>query len=309
MLPKKNNWRKLPLQISPILIVSIGLHGLALLIPVPDKAPPAEPEIEMPDPISVTELPKVTRPKPTAPPESIFAPPPVVAPAPAPVEPPPPQIIVVEAEPPAQPPRPDPLPAPTLDPTPNPIPDPIPDPTPTPDPTVTPTPDPVVQVRRSRGTSPAEEKQKRDEGTQNLETLTAANPGAFKPVKKALNLSFPADSYCIKTEAEEVVSEVEAFVAIVIEQYDDGSLEFIDGGIINTADYDVVDTWIDQTVFPPDEQDPNIAETPDIPATADLDIFRWVQDSYTKTLFEDGETVATFGVSVTVALVNNCLNN
>jgi len=87
-------------QISPILIVSIGLHGLALLIPVPDKAPPKEPEIELPEPISVTELPDIS--KPSLPIEPTFTPAPTVVPQsePAPVVvSPPPQVIIVEQEP------------------------------------------------------------------------------------------------------------------------------------------------------------------------------------------------------------------
>lgn len=318
MLSEKINWRKLFLKLSPVLIISLGLHGLALFIPVPDESPSADPETDLPAPIPVTDLPITDLPivdKPPAPlPETTFAPtvvpePPVPQPPaqvpvpeqapeqppePAPIIQPPPQVIVVEPDPP--------------EPTPQPTPAPEPTPTPqsTPAPTPEPTPEPVVQVRRSRGTSPADIDQKRNESTQNLSNLTAANPGAFKQVKAPLTLNFPADGYCIKTDTEEDVSAVETFVAIVIEKDASGDLYFIDGSVIDTADYDVIDAWVDRTVFPPDELDPNVAKPLKIPETTDLDIFQWVQNSYGEALFEENETVATFGISTTVALVNNC---
>lgn len=54
-LNQLNNW------VTPLVVVSIGLHGLVLALPMPDLAKPPEPEPELPEPevIQVVSLPKL----------------------------------------------------------------------------------------------------------------------------------------------------------------------------------------------------------------------------------------------------------
>lgn len=63
MPPEKTTWRKFTNWLSPLLLVSLGLHGLAMLIPLPGKNEPVEePKAELPEPIAVTQLPKTSQP-------------------------------------------------------------------------------------------------------------------------------------------------------------------------------------------------------------------------------------------------------
>lgn len=54
-LNQLNNW------VTPLILVSIGLHGLVLALPMPDLAKPPEPEPNLPEPdvIQVVSLPKL----------------------------------------------------------------------------------------------------------------------------------------------------------------------------------------------------------------------------------------------------------
>lgn len=106
----KPSWKKLIGWLGPVLLASLGLHALLLLVPIPESEPIEEVEVELPDPIQVTELPLIEGPE--LPPE---APPAAFIPEPAPVieEAPPPepevqQPIVIEAAP-LPPDEPDPL--------------------------------------------------------------------------------------------------------------------------------------------------------------------------------------------------------
>ena len=84
--PKFNSW------LTTLVLVSIGLHGLVLALPMPSLEPPAEIEAvpDDPDVIQVVTLPKLA----TAP-ESPQPPPPEPLPEPPPPEPPPVDDIVI----------------------------------------------------------------------------------------------------------------------------------------------------------------------------------------------------------------------
>ena len=77
---------------SPLLILSLGLHGLVMLLPLAEKEEIVEEVPELPEPIQVSELPELDIPAP----ESASAP--VFSPAPAPKAPPatPPSAPVVQ---------------------------------------------------------------------------------------------------------------------------------------------------------------------------------------------------------------------
>lgn len=83
-----NNW------VTPLVLVSIGLHGLVLVLPMPDLAKPPEPEPELPEPevIQVVSLPKLA----TGPEESVE--PPLPEPEPEEEPPPPEPEEIIEEE-------------------------------------------------------------------------------------------------------------------------------------------------------------------------------------------------------------------
>lgn len=107
----KNKTLRTPLRkalafLSPLLIVSAGLHGLAMLLPVPEREEIVEEDPELPESIQVSELPEIELPEPE--PEPVFVPvpepeaPPIVQqPAPAVQQP-----VVVQPQPVVQPPQP-----------------------------------------------------------------------------------------------------------------------------------------------------------------------------------------------------------
>ncbi|MEO0768304.1 MAG: hypothetical protein AAFY72_02550 [Cyanobacteria bacterium J06649_4] len=78
--------------LSPLLVLSLALHGVAFLIPIPPKAEVPEPEEPLPDPIPITDLPLVSLPEPE-PEEPVVAPPPPPPPPPEPVAAPPPVAV------------------------------------------------------------------------------------------------------------------------------------------------------------------------------------------------------------------------
>ncbi|MEM8612887.1 MAG: hypothetical protein AAGF93_12785 [Cyanobacteria bacterium P01_H01_bin.105] len=79
-LPKWNSW------VTPLVLASIGLHGLVMALPMPDLAdiPPVPPELPEPDVIQVVTLPKLAKidgsPKPPLPEPPPEEPPPVEEP-------------------------------------------------------------------------------------------------------------------------------------------------------------------------------------------------------------------------------------
>lgn len=311
MPPAKSNWRKLIYRLSPVLIVSLGLHALALLIPVPDKDIAKEPDVELPEPISVTELPKSAKPTP--------APPPAAEPAfVLPPEPPPePVVQPLPPEPPAQmepapiaPPEPSIAPEPAIDPdplSPDPTPDPAPDPTPepTPEPTLQ-TPAPISQARSMEGTSDTDFTNKLKELIE-LYSIDPSNPVAFKSFRSSLDLTFPADDYCLKDEGDAVATTAQSFLSVLIERDEAGdSFDVVDGEALTLTGYSVVDKWIDKTAFPSDMVDPNEVEAIKTPKPASLDIFDWMTNNYGQSLLEDGEDAILFSIGVEVTFANNC---
>ena len=84
------SWRPKFLRwLSPLLLVSLGLHGLGLLVPVPEKPEDiARPEYIEPESIQVSTLPPIAEPAPEPEP-----PPPPPEPPPPPVEEPLPPVV------------------------------------------------------------------------------------------------------------------------------------------------------------------------------------------------------------------------
>lgn len=309
MLPKKNSWRKLLFQISPILIVSVGLHGLALLIPVPDKVPPENPEVALLEPISVTQLPDVTqRPAPAPEPD------PLPLPKPEPDSIPNPEVIIQPqtdiaiAEPPAQ------LePEPEIEPEPEPEieiePEPEPEIEPEPEPEPEPAPEPTTQTRSTEGTSQADYASK-------LESLIGDyspdpdNPLPLEIIRTLLNLSFPTDdayAYCLKTEADEVALSAQAFISVLIAKDDaSDSFDWVDGGPITPTGYPIVDQWVDKTLFPGESTASGDVETVKTPKPGNFDIVDWLVNNAEQDLFEENEEEKILSIGVEVALVNNC---
>ncbi|PZO11760.1 MAG: hypothetical protein DCF25_18795 [Leptolyngbya foveolarum] len=72
--------------VSPLLLVSIGLHGLAMLLPIPEQEKVETEVVELPEPIQVSELPELDVQAPESQPVPVFAPAPVPE-APAVVQP------------------------------------------------------------------------------------------------------------------------------------------------------------------------------------------------------------------------------
>ncbi len=149
-LPKKLP-ANLQFWIRPMLLISVGLHGLVLATPMKSEKKSVEPAKKEPDKVKITQLPTkssapapkiapVTPPKalpvvtqPKTPPVVV---PPKVAPIMAPIVavPKPPQQVIPPPIPPQVIPRPQPVPSPSPSPSPAPAPSPVPTPTPTPAP-------------------------------------------------------------------------------------------------------------------------------------------------------------------------------
>jgi hypothetical protein len=125
----------------------------------------------------------------------------------------------------------------------------------------------------------------------------------MRRVRKTLNLSFPADGYCIQDESKNPVTEGQTSVGIVIEQ---GATDFSDGDTLQPTGSETVDAWIEKTVFPTDAVDPNETEPIETPEPSPLNIFEWISSNYGKPLFEGNETKKAFLVSIKVNLTNNC---
>ncbi|MEM6449137.1 MAG: hypothetical protein AAF703_02365 [Cyanobacteria bacterium P01_D01_bin.105] len=290
-----NRWRQSFLYwLSPILLASLGIHGLALLVPLPERNEVIEQEVvPLPDPISVTTLPPA--PEPTVLPPEVFIP-----------EPPPAEVVPAEPPPPATPIEPEiqqPAPAPpaqevTQEPTP------AQTTTPTQEPTQAPA--PATEVNRSlKGTS-------QSEATQNLfsfiqiNTLDPDNPLAYEPIRTQLELIFPSDRYCLKTVDGEPATESDTSVIVLIEKFTDGSLDWNDGQTVQLTGYKNVDAWVDQTLFAAGEEAPNTDDAIEIPDTPDFDIVQWLSDNAQKTLFEEAETEKAFLIPVNITFSNNC---
>ena len=246
MLPAKPQWQKLIHWVSPLLVLSLGLHGLVLLMPIPKKPEIREdlPEPELLEPIRVSALPQPSLPdaaagsaaaNPTAiaPPSPSPSPPAAVPPAP-------------ERSPAPRPPAPDSTPASPVAPPAENLAETgsagnsgntnLPSGKPT-------KPDLVPQTYSDVGTTSGE-------ASAALSDLLSFNADAagdsppLKFVKHPLPLSFPAADYCFKDYPDPPAS-----VVVVVENAGT-DLAVIDGGLTQKTGYAAIDKWVDKSIFP-----------------------------------------------------------
>ncbi len=286
MLPEKLNWRKLLRQLSPVLIASIGLHGLALLIPIPEKAPPEELEIELPEPISVTKLPK--SPKPASPPEPSFAPAPVFVPPLelAPVVQPP-QVIIVEKEPAV------PVPTELAEPV-KPI---------TPE-DLQPIDPPPLEIPPLESTTVEPQQYVSKETTagdykEAVASFFAAH-GRDGDIETVLDLGYPANGLCFENE-----TDLEAIAAVVFDKFGD----IINSGLLRSSGYAAIDAWLTAYISPdslsplPDDVFSDLQQI-NANAPSDGDIRDWANAARdtAKQLIPEGQDKATyyFQIAITV---------
>ncbi|MEL7352452.1 MAG: hypothetical protein AAF171_21885 [Cyanobacteria bacterium P01_A01_bin.116] len=321
MTPAKPNWQKVIYWFSPVLGLSIALHGLALLIPVPpEKEPIEETQVELPEPIQVSELPK--RPKPTAPEPTE----PIVVPPPAPV---------VEPPLPAAPdPVPESIPELVIVPEPDTIEQPLPELQPQdfeafeplePDPQ---TPDTQTPDSQDPDTLPQEQptRQAFNSDLANAPSIGAGSPldvlrtgyqdesGELpqKNIRKKLALKFPKANTCF--EGLEVPQELRLSSGIVLEKLEDAQgqslIEIVDGSLLQATGYQGLNSWTDQSILPPSPGDEAAStdDTPDdseLPPLADVDILSWIEENVGEDLFETEETIKLFTFPVQVTVVDN----
>ncbi|WP_121968646.1 hypothetical protein [Leptolyngbya sp. BC1307] len=304
MLPAKPQWQKLIHWVSPLLVLSLGLHGLALLIPIPKKPEVREepPETELLEPIRVSALPKPSLPESTGA-ESTGAESAAIAPP-----------GLTQSPPAAAPPEPERSPEPAPRPSPSSVPAPAPA-LPVAPPagdlgeadgvenvenadssTGKPTkPDLVPQPYSDVGTTTGEAAAVLSELLSFNPTATG-DPAPLKFIKHPLPLAFPAEDYCFKNYPEPPAS-----VVVIVEKAQTGP-KVVDGGITQKTGYETIDKWVDKGVFPTNQIDPNANTDVEIPDVADVDILEWMAGNINGPLFESDElTVAyTFGVKVTL---------
>ena len=269
MTPAKPNWQKILQWFSPLLLVSLGLHGIAMVIPVPDKEEIVEePDVELPEPISVTELPPGIEPEPEPEPEPVFvpAPPPPAVIAPPPPEPPPEPPPVVQ--PPAVvelPPEPE-LP-PELEPEPETIPE--PETNFEPEPEVNSSSKPTKPPTMPQAYTPGDGRAERD-----LRTQFFTIYGVPESIEMPLTLNYPADGKCYENETPLTVQ-----VLVSIDKYGNVSADTEDNDIIviaKTSGYADIDQWItDQSIFglPPEA-------FASMEGSDNVDIVDWLRNAY-----------------------------
>lgn len=244
MRSDKSRWSKLLHWLSPLLLLSLGLHGLGMLVPIPEEKEVIEREEELPDPIQVSELPV---PLPSAEPE------PEVTPEPPPevVTPPPPEPEPIVQEPIVQEPIivfPQPLPN---DPPEQPPEDPPEQPPE--DPPEQPPTTPTSQTRSTTRTTPSEVPQA------NLEFVGPTGIGFGLEQRPTIGdstnpiiLNYPADdTICFESPPTEPIDVI--FAAIIGDLEDPGtgkkSRDVIDGDFWRQTGYGIVDQWIGDVIF------------------------------------------------------------
>lgn len=239
MPSEKINWRKFTHWLSPLLLVSLGLHGLVMLIPLPGKDEPIKKtEVDLPAPMSVTELPKGAKPAPedgfipTLAPNTITP----LEPSSKPVTQPTPVVTPAPTPPSASTPAPRPTPASTPAPTSN---------TSTSTPASTPTPPLVTPIAGQpysvQGTTPTEGRDA------SLAFLTRNNLLASKAIRKPLSLSYPAAGKCFKE-----TTSPKAVVDFVINK----SGAILDAEVTRKTGYSDIDQWLyDAVVDSEDTED------------------------------------------------------
>ncbi|MEM8503424.1 MAG: hypothetical protein AAF716_09755 [Cyanobacteria bacterium P01_D01_bin.1] len=277
--------------LSPLLLVSLGLHGLGLLIPVPRKAEvlnepeelslesipvsmlPAEPLPEMP----VVELPPPPEPDPT-PEISLPAPPAVSA------SPPPP---AVEA-PPIQP---------------------EPEPTPSPEPTSEPASEPVTSTEALESNKPIkpdslEPQELRSEGTQS-ENL--ASFMAFQTIVAGVDEEMIADP--IRRENYELdylqglcfpdVERVTGSVGVIF----DGASQLYAAKAITSTRIDAVDAAVEKW-FDSLKQGEN--STAEIETTFDQSLHEWTTENGQQSIDTENSGYKAYTFEIDVNLLDNC---
>ena len=263
--------------LSPLLLLSLGLHGLAMLIPIPEEAETVEePELELPEPIQVSTLP----PRPEA------------APEPLPSEPlPDPEPAIPE---PVQVPQPvlAPQPSPQSQPSPQPSPDPV-----SPSPALVPSSQPsqpspaAPQPTATTGTTTQEA---RDAGIQ----FAIAYGVVPKEIDAPLVLTYPAEGRCYDQG-----NTVEADMAVAINN--GGGV--VGGEVVKNSIYPDVNTWIEDTLLF-EVPDYVFADLPDAQGTTLAD---WLYEAYFKPegrfIVPAGDDQAAYTFPVTVNIEdNNC---
>lgn len=302
MLPAQPQWQKLIHWVSPLLALSLGLHGLALLIPIPKEPEVREepPEPELLEPIRVSALPKTSSSE-SAGADSTGADSAAIA-----------SPGLAQAPPAAPPPDPERSPEPATRSAP------VQDSAPA-SPAAPPGGD-------SSGTEGAGDEEDTDSSTGKLgkdelelqsynslgttdgeasvalsefldfNPTAAGDPPPLKFIKYPLPLAFPAEDYCFEN-----YPEPPANLVVVVENAQTGP-EVIDGGITQKTGYATIDKWVDKSVFPTDQVDPNADTDVEIPGVAEVDILEWMTGNINGPMFAADElTVAyTFGVKVTL---------
>ena len=273
--------------ISPMLIVSLGLHGLAMLLPVPEKEEIVEEEPELPEPIQVSEISELEIPEPEP------APAPTLVPAPAAATPqpaaPPPTVIV---QPPAEVPQPaSPPPQLPVQPSPEPAPDPAPQ-TAAPDPTPTGPPPTAPQIEYQPYTGNTEFDYVKSGAFTN-------SYGLAKDLDTPLNLIYEAEGKCYPSD------DLQAWVVLLVDQYSD----ITDGEILKSTGIEDIDTFVASYLI----DNPQPVNLPDyvfddLPARESGNIVAWIKDTYVdldKPLIPEGESSAPYAIKVNVAIKEN----
>ncbi|MEL6813293.1 MAG: hypothetical protein AAFP03_00605 [Cyanobacteria bacterium J06598_3] len=237
MTSEHSIWKKFAYYwLSPLLLVSLGLHGVGLLIPMPDLTPEAleDPEVELPDPIQVTELPLKLEPEPEPEPEPVFIPPPPPVVIPPPVTPPP----VVEAAPP-----------PVVEPLP-PEPDPLPELEPAPE--LEPVPDSNGQKPLKTPSTPQNYVAGRARDATNASLLFGSKYGNGDPVGTPLAITFLADEGICYDKGPTI--DIPVLVAVdnqgylVVEGKDENGEDKYAITIVQTSGYADIDAWLRESL-------------------------------------------------------------
>lgn len=275
----KLNRKKIIHWLSPLLILSLGIHGLALLIPIPEKADPKEePKPELLEPIQVSTLP----PLPEAATEPSIAEPPPKSPEPVVPEP------VQTAQPvPAISQR-----APQNMPSPQPSPDPT-----APAPTETSTPKPSKPSPATPLPYNPAGTTEREARNETVAFINAYGGNLPKRVDTPLALVYPAGGDCIDPAPE-------ASVAVAVNN--GGGV--IDGKVVKSSGLDKINQWIEDTVLAPELPSYAFADPANASGKTTAD---WIYEVFAEPA---GEPVVPAGVNEAVYLIdvtvtvedNNC---
>ncbi|MGB7249926.1 MAG: hypothetical protein WBC73_13390 [Phormidesmis sp.] len=288
--------------LRPLLLVSVGLHGLVMLLPMPEKDRAEVPDIEPPVPIQVSELPPRQAPAPI----SEAANDPVLAlttPQPPPAQPParlpiaqPPVVQPPVAQPPVvQPPpattTPAPMPDPVTESQATPVEDPAPVTNPSesgPDNTSDPTPSgPVALTRNSAGLS---QKEATDALTEFIENVLPAFPELSVPkFLSGVFLMIYSGEECVPGQSSLDGTTLEGSIAIVV----DAQGNVLASRLLEKTGYTEINDWV-ANIFNPETtgQDRDFIIS---------DLFGWIAEQRETVVEADASTAAyqfKFGVQV-----------